>query len=188
MLGGGLGRLALAMVATFTLVVSAHVVAPTARAECDGGVPYAAAVKLARGTIVGVITEVGRDENSLLFAAEVRIERAVGTAAGSAWRGKAYAGMACNGDEPNVGARVVVLLDVTIPDVPPSDQFYTIGFAVTPAQVARVADDLPDTATGGLVDAATRPASPLGPAFLAACVAVSALFLWRPRRRQSRSS
>jgi hypothetical protein len=184
---GELARIALTLVATFGLAISAHVAAPTVRGECDGGVPYSEAVRLAHGAIVGVMSQVGRDEIGFPYVAEVAVERAVGTKVGPVWRGQAYAGMACDGDEPMVGARVVVLLDVTILAVPPSDTFYTIGFAVTAAQVARLASDLPDTAAAGAAEAGTHPWSPVTLEVVAAFVAVSALLLWSPGHRRSRS-
>jgi len=184
---GKLARLALTLVATFGVAISAHVAAPTVRGECDGGVPFSEAVRLAHGAIVGVISQVGHDKINFPYVAEVTVERAVGTTVGPVWRGQAYAGVACDGDEPVVGARVVLLLDVTIVAVPPSDTFYTIGFAVTPAQVARLASDLPDTATAGLAEAAPRPWSSVMLAVVAAIVAGSALLLWSPRHRRSRS-
>lgn len=184
---GELARFALTLVATLGLATSAHVAAPTVRAECDGGVPYSAAVRLAHGALVGVVSRVGRDGIGLPYLAEVAVERAVGTRVGPVWRGQAYAGMACNGDEPTVGARVVVLLDVTIPGVPPADTFYTIGFAVTPAQVARLAGDLPDTATAVASEADDRPWPPITLELVGALVAGSALLLRGSRHRRSRS-
>jgi hypothetical protein len=184
---GELARVALTLVAILGLTVSSHVAAPIVRGECDGGVPYSEAVGLAHGAIVGVISQVGRDAINLPYVAEVTVERAVGAEAGPVWRGRAYAGMACDGDEPMVGARVVVLLDVTILSVPPSDTFYTIGIAVTPAQVARLASDLPDTATAGAAEPATGPRSSVWLAMVAAFVAGSALLLWGPWHRRSRA-
>jgi hypothetical protein len=184
---GELTRVALTLIATLGLTVSAHVAAPTARGECDGGLPYTEAVGLARGAIVGVISQVGHDVINLPYVAEVTVERAVGAGAGPSWRGQAYAGMACEGDEPSVGARVVILLDVTILSVPPSDTFYTIGVAVTPAQVSRLASDLPDTATAGAAELATGPRSSVWLAVVAAVAAASALVHWGLWHRMSRA-
>jgi hypothetical protein len=180
-------RVALVLVAILGLTASLHVAAPAVRGECDGGVPYTGAIGLAHGAIVGTISRVGRDAINLPYVAEVTVERAAGAEAGPVWRGRAYAGMACDGDEPRVGARVVVLLDVTILGVPPSDAFYTIGVAVTTAQVARLASDLPDTATAGAAEPATGPWSHGWLVVVAALAAGSALIPWGPWRRRPRA-
>ena len=175
--GGIFARTTVAFAATLMLTLAAHLAAPVASAECTGqGVLYEAAVKLADGAVVGALSKVGTDQLGIPYAAEVRVERAFRSQAGSVWRGKAYAARGCDGDVPSVGARAVVLLGVTVADgIPPSDFFYTVGLGVTEAQVARIAADLPDTATASR-HAATQPLASILLAFLCFFVVLTVAF------------
>lgn len=75
-------RIAIALLTALAVVITAHVAAPIAHAECDGQVPYAGTIGLAHGAIVGVVSKVGQDEHAFVFASEVAVERAVGLDAG----------------------------------------------------------------------------------------------------------
>jgi hypothetical protein len=185
-----LAHAAITLVATFTLGIAAHGTAPTAEAEGCLGATYQQAVGHAGGAIVGVISKIGKNESDVSFASEVTIERVVGTKSGTLWRGTAYPGYCwcCGDDPPQVGARVVVLLDVTVPTAqPPGDRFYTIGVTVTPAQVARLAADLPDTATIAEGTTIAAPASFVPPILLGVFLGVAALLVRHPMRRASRA-
>ncbi len=165
----------------------AQATTPAMRASCDGGVVYSWAVSHARGAVVGRVASTATDEFGFPWVTSVRVERASGLAPGSLYRGRIGIGM-CSTDEPRVGARVVVLVDVpgAVPGQPPSDLFYTLGRTVTPWQAAHVFADLPDTAMA----APRRPGGPLRPWGVPALAGILALglVLARPPRRARRPS
>ncbi len=185
-----LANAAVTLVLTLTLGTAAHGTAPNAWAEGCLGATYQRAVRHAAGAVVGVISKVGVSDFGVSFVSQVAVERVVGSKSGTLWRGTAYPGYCwcCGDDPPVVGARVVVLLDVTVPTAaPPGDRFYTIGITVTPAQVARLAADLPDTATIAEDTAIAAPASFVPPILAAIFLGVAALLVRHPMRRASRA-
>ena len=77
---------------------------------------------------------------------------------------------------------------MTVPTAaPPGDRFYTIGITVTPAQVARLAADLPDPAPIAEDTAIAAPASFVPPILAAIFLGVAALLVRHPMRRASRA-
>lgn len=183
MIHGGVARTGIAVVIALAFVLTAHATAPGARADCDGGFTYETAVAHAHGAIVGVIAETTQDSFGFVYATAVTVERAVGVRVGQVFRGRAGIGL-CSSDFGGLGSRVVVLLGVRFPDVPggPWDVFYTVGQTVTPVQVARLAGDLPDTATAPAPRTRADPGSFALPV-VAVGLALVALRLRYPRRR-----
>ena len=176
-------RPAMALVITIAFAMAAHATAPVARAACDGGFTYDTAVAHAHAAVVGVIAETREDGLGIVYASAVTVERAFGVQVGPIFHGRADVGL-CADDFPRVGARIVVLLGVTFPDVPggPWDLFYTEGRTVTAAQVASLAGDLPDTAIAPLPG--SRSGSPMLAVVAGLAVLVGLLILPAPTRRR----
>jgi hypothetical protein len=180
---------ALAFAAALTLAAAAHTTAAAAQAEGCTGATFRQAVAHASGAIVGTISKTGENDAGVTYASEVEVERALGTQAGAIWHGTAYPGYCwcCGDDRPKVGARVVVLVNVTV--INPgttSDAVYTVGVTVTQAQVSRLANDLPDTAAATEAAPATPAPSATPAVLLAAFVIAGTLLLVMPRQHGPR--
>ncbi|MEW6225894.1 MAG: hypothetical protein AB1627_14820 [Chloroflexota bacterium] len=174
-------------IALLLVLGSAVFMSPTtARAEGCTGATFSRAVARADAAIVGTISKVAKNANGARYAAAVEVERAWRIETGAVWRGRAYPGLCscCGTDRPRIGARVVVLLDVSgIDPGRVADVFYTVGITVTSTQVRRLPGTLPDTATAPDAAPASRASSAAPAILLAVVVAAAALLLTSPRWR-----
>ena len=174
-----LPRLIVVLALVLGALVCLQVTASGARAECDGGNAFAWTVAHARSAVVGTIASV--DTDLMGFARSVRVERAYGMTTGRLIVGEFWAGDPCSGggDEPMVGAHVVILFGVPGPG--PHALFYTIGKTVTPWQAAHIGPALPDTATSAVAEAPANVPAPAWPLPVAGAIG-SVIALWRVRR------
>lgn len=149
-IGGERRHVLVAMVVAFAAVGgAAQATAPTARAECEGGIAFDSVVGRAHGAVVGRVAASSADQLGFITVSAVRVERAFGVSLGRTYRGTIPAANPCTDDGGRVGDRVVVLVGVPDAVAPhrPVDLFFTIGRSVTPSQADSIGSALPDTAT-----------------------------------------
>ena len=171
-------RLLIAAVMTAGALGVAHGAAPTALAECDGGLVFGATAPHARAAVVGRVEAFTTGEFGFRFVTAVRVDRAYGVSPGAVYRGRTETGWCA--DFVRVGSRVVLLLGVDLPGKQlDGDYYYVVGESVTAAEAAAVGSTLPDTAT---VDPPTAPPEPPLWALVAVGLVSSLLLLglqWR---------
>lgn len=135
-----------AMIAGSAAIGAAHVGAPIASAECDGGLVFAATAPHARAALVGRVEAFTVDEYGFRTVTRVRVERAFGIAPGAEHRGRVTTGWCA--DDIRTGSRVVLLLGVNLPGtLLDGDCYYLVGESLTSAEAATVGRVLLDTAT-----------------------------------------
>jgi len=134
-----------ALVVVGSLLGAAHGTAPVARAECDGGIDFAATAATANAAVVGRVVSLSRHANGFTDVTAVRVEHAFGIATGPVFYGRAVAGW-CP-DAPRAGSLVVILVDIARPVSGSRQVYFVVTQSITLAQAAAVGKELPDTST-----------------------------------------
>jgi len=139
------------------LGVAAHGTAPVARAECDGGLDFAATAATADAVVIGRVVRVSKHANGFVDVTAVRVQHAYRITTGTVYEGRAVAGW-CP-DRPRAGSLVVVLIGIRQPVMGNHSVYFVVTQSITYAQAASVGGALPDTSTA----AAGAPVPTPGP-------------------------
>ena len=173
----------LALLVVGGLLGAAHATAPAARAECDGGLDFAATAASSQAAVVGRVVSLRRHANGFTDVTAVRVEHASGVSTGAVFYGRAVAGW-CP-DAPRAGSLVVILVG-TRQEVRGSRQVYfVVTQSITFAQAASVGSQLPDTSAATPV---ALPAHASAEPFLPVVAGGISFLLMLRRRRSGRAT